>query len=728
VFPTGIHFDLFLFRGVRAAPDRQPALTHETMTRESLSATPNKSGSSGALRIGIAGAGKMAQAHARAILRTPGAALVGYADPTPAAREAMRAIAPPAAGFASLDELLRDGALDVVHVCTPPANHRAVATDVLRAGCSVYVEKPFAETVADTEAILSLAQERGLKVCAGHQLLFEPPSRVLKGLRPSLGRLAHVESYFSFRTIRRSPGGRVPLSPDLQLLDILPHPVYLLLSVLGAESDGPVSIESLEVGNTGTVHALVRRGNVTGVLVVTLEGRPVESYLRLIGTNGSVFADFVRSTVQRQIGPGTSGIDKLLAPYRQARQLAAGTTAALGKRFLKRQRSYPGLVELFTAFYDSVRNDAPSPVSPDSILETVRICEEVARAIDAREKVADTIAPRLAVGRQVVVTGGTGFLGKEVVRALVTAGNKVRVLARRLPATWDRATGAEYVVADLGVPLPPDLMRDAEAVIHCAAETAGGWQEHQRNSLDATEHMVRAAAAAGIDQFIHVSSLAVLAPGSRTRPVDENTPLDPDSRTLGPYAWGKIESEKLAVTLGESLGVHVKVVRPGALIDYANFEPPGRLGRRIGNILVAVGSPSSKLGVVDVAFSGRLIAWMLDHFDETPSVLNLLSPDLPTRRQLVGRLKQDNPDLTCIWLPTYVLVPMSWLAMGLQKVLRPKRPAVNPSKVFASQSYDTRRIAALEQSMRDATAAGAFPTNSPARNPRGVARKQSASV
>src|SRR2546427_7919472 len=52
---------------------------------------------------------------------------------------------------------------------------------------------------------------------------------------------------------------------------------------------------SLEVSQAGTVHALVRRGGVTGTLVVTLEGRPVESYLRVIGKNGSLFADYVRS-------------------------------------------------------------------------------------------------------------------------------------------------------------------------------------------------------------------------------------------------------------------------------------------------------------------------------------------------------------------------------------------------------------------------------------------------
>ena len=135
----------------------------------------------------------------------------------------------------------------------------------------------FTDRVDEAEEILHLAKELRLLVCAGHQLLYEPPTQVLQRYLPSIGRLAHVESYFSFRTVRHAPGGRRVLRADHQLLDILPHPVYLLLRILELGGEGPVQVESLHVSHTGTVHALVRRGDVTGTLVVTLEGRPVES-------------------------------------------------------------------------------------------------------------------------------------------------------------------------------------------------------------------------------------------------------------------------------------------------------------------------------------------------------------------------------------------------------------------------------------------------------------------
>ena len=651
------------------------------------------------LRIALFGAGRHAQHHARAILRCAGAKLVAVADPSDTAQAAMRSIAPGIKSYRTPEELLTAERPDIVHICTPPASHAPLARAAIQAGSHIYVEKPFTERVEDAQQILDEARTKNLLVCAGHQLLYEPPTRVLTQFLPSIGRVVHVESYFSFRTVRHAPGGRTVLRADHQLLDILPHPVYLLLRVLEQAAIGDVELVSLEVSQAGTVHALVRRGEVTGTLVVTLEGRPVESYLRVVGKNGALFADYVRSTTQRSIGPGSSGIDKLFAPYRQAWQLLTGTTSSMANRFLKSQRSYPGLTELFSAFYESVRTKSPSPLSPESLLDTVRICERVAEALKIGEaKALASAAPRPIDSRGVLVTGGTGFLGKEIVRALLKRDRPVRVVARREPSPWERIMGAEYVVADVATGVASHLFKGVDTIIHAAAETAGGWPEHQRNSLDATAQMIKGAAAAGIRHFIHVSSLAVLAQGTGL-PIGDNHPLEPDSKGSGPYVWGKLESEKLAVQLGKDLGVSVKIARPGALVNYGDFDPPGRLGKRLGNFFVAVGSPSDRLGVVDVGFAGRFLAWMTDTWDSVPSPLNLLDPISPTKRELLDHLRKANPDLTVLWLPTIVLVPLSWLATGLQKVLRPGKPAINVAKVFSVLPYDTSAIAKLAKNV-----------------------------
>jgi predicted dehydrogenase/nucleoside-diphosphate-sugar epimerase len=651
------------------------------------------------LRVGILGAGQMARQHARAIGRLGEARVTAVVDPDPSALEEIRRIQPDAAGFAAFADLLRSQSVDIVHICTPPQTHELLTEQALDAGWHVYVEKPFVETHAAATRLANLADRKGLKICAGHQLLYEPPTLRALELLPALGELTHVESYFSFRAMRHSPSGRAPLRDDLQLLDILPHPVYLLLDFLERAAEGKTQLASVEIGPRGTVHALVRRGSLTATLVVTLEGRPVESYLRLVGTNGSIHADYVRSTVQRNLGPGASGIDKLISPYRLSWQLLTGTTAAMGNRFLRSQRSYPGLAEIFGAFYDSIRANCPSPVTRANLIETVAICEQIAESLRSAYPAAPPTVAQMR-SAPIVVTGGTGILGREAARALLAGGAHVRVVARRTPPEWEKIAGVTYVVADISQPIAPEVMAGAQAIIHCAAETAGRWEQHQRNSVNATEEVLRAAAAANVKRMIHVSSISVLAVPGHGELLSEFTPFEANSRTGGPNAWGKIESERLAVERCKELGIELRVVRPSALIDYRHFDPPGLLGRRVGNIFVAVGMPGHQLGVVDVVFSGETLAWIVRHFDTAPLVLNLFEPELPTKRELLARLRSTNPDLTVIWLVPLVLLPLSWAAFALQKVLRPRKPALSLAKMFARLRYDTSRIRTLAPAIK----------------------------
>ena len=238
-------------------------------------------------------------------------------------------------------------------------------------------------------------------------------------------------------------------------------------------------------------------------------------------------------------------------------------------------------------------------------------------------------------------------------RAIAVAGARgTRLPGRRLPPWSARVAGVDYLAADLARPLAPGLMQGVTMVVHCAAETAGGKDEHERNSIAATRHVIEAAGAAGVRDCLHVSSVAVLKPGGE---IDEATPVDAGTLARGPYVWGKAESEALAQTLGPACGVRVKVVRLGPLVDYDDFQPPGRLGRELGPAFVAVGGKRSALSVCDVRTAARVFRSYAQDPDAAPPLLNLVEAPAPTRAELVARLRQRQPDLRTFWFPGWLL-------------------------------------------------------------------------
>src|SRR5450759_645359 len=62
--------------------------------------------------------------------------------------------------------------------------------------------------------------------------------------------------------------------------------------------------------------------------------------------------------------------------------------------------------------------------------------------------------------------------------------------------------------------------------------------------------------------------------------------------------------------------------------------------------------------LAELRFAARVLIWMLDCFDTAPETLNLLDPDLPTKRDAIERLRRRNPDLTVVWLPMSLPAPL----------------------------------------------------------------------
>src|SRR3990172_141822 len=668
------------------------------------------------IRVALFGAGKMAMHHVNTIGLQENASLVAVADPAMAKGERVKLLEQGIEIYTSAEDLIEKVKTDVVHICTPPSTHSTLAKLALQYGAHAYVEKPFALGTSEAMEVISFAKERKLNVCAGHQLLYESPALRADEYLSKLGRVVHIESYFSFKPIRRSRDGRTTISPLDQLVDILPHPVYLLLHFLkknSPEEDIPVHIRALEVETSGNVHGILRCGDVTGFLVVTLEGRPIESYLKIVGTNGCLHADFVRGTVIVLPGPGTSTIAKILNPYKQSGQTLMETTRALIRRVSKKQKSYPGLFEIISKFYQSLQPAMPHAVSYPSILETVAILEGVEKKLEIAEgeenriaekennRLASRLSPTDRSRGGALITGGTGILGKAVAREVRRGNRYTRVVARKLPSAANRIPGVEYIAADLAENISHEILRDISIVVHCAAETDGGKEAHERNSVGATRNLLEAMQMAGVKKFVHISSIAVLKTSREMGGlIAEDTPLAVGDEERGPYVWGKAGSEQLAKEMSRRLGVELRVIRPGPLVNYNAYEPPGRLGREIGSFFIMVGSKTSKLSLCSIQTAAKVIRKYVDEFESMPYVLNLIEADSPTRGELVSLLLKMRPDLKALRLPSGLLFVLSTILKALQRMLRPGRKPVDIYNAFAAEKYDSKLADNIIQSVK----------------------------
>lgn len=157
-----------------------------------------------------------------------------------------------------------------------------------------------------------------------------------------------------------------------------------------------------------------------------------------------------------------------------------------------------------------------------------------------------------------LVTGGTGVLGRALVRRLVAAGVAVRVISRQPEAVGHTATerfqGDITRSADLRA-----AMHGCEAVYHCAAEKSDGSRMRAVN-VDATRELFAVAAAAKIKFICHLSSVGVIG-RVHARLVDETTPCRP----VDLYERTKLEAEQIAVR--GLAGGRVIILRPTNIFD-----------------------------------------------------------------------------------------------------------------------------------------------------------------
>jgi len=164
-----------------------------------------------------------------------------------------------------------------------------------------------------------------------------------------------------------------------------------------------------------------------------------------------------------------------------------------------------------------------------------------------------------------LVTGACGFVGQAIVRRLLADGDTVRALA--LPNDPRRAelqSAGRLEILDADVTQPQTLtapLAGVERVFHTAALVHGWhpWARYEAVNVGGTQNVARAAQAAGVRRFVHVSTSDVFGIPRRGEAIDEETVYAPWHE---PYPDTKIAAEQWLWGFARQSGLAVSAIYP----------------------------------------------------------------------------------------------------------------------------------------------------------------------
>lgn len=173
------------------------------------------------------------------------------------------------------------------------------------------------------------------------------------------------------------------------------------------------------------------------------------------------------------------------------------------------------------------------------------------------------------------VTGGTGFVGANLVRLLLQEGYTVRALVRPQSNLANlQGLDVDLVQGDLLDPNLAQQMRGCQALFHVAAHYSL-WQTERealyQNNVLGTRQVLRAAREAGIERTVYTSSVAAIGVSKAGVSVDE-THQSPVEKLVGHYKKSKFLAEQEAIQAAQS-GQDVVIVNPSSPIGPWDIKP-----------------------------------------------------------------------------------------------------------------------------------------------------------
>jgi len=350
------------------------------------------------LHIAVIGCGKVADQHVQAIHRIADCEIVAVCDRELLMAKQLGERFGVSACFSDLREMLDAVSPDVIHITTPPQSHFALAKQCLESGAHVYLEKPFTITAGEAEALIQLAEHRGLKVTVGHNYQFTLEMLEMRRLISEGylgGRPIHLESYWSYDLGGSMYAGAFLGSrahwlhelPGQLFHNIISHGIAKLAEFL--DDDVRLIVATAHRSSQLSQHGgsdlmdelrvfLRDKYGTTALFCFSTQFKPALNRLRIYGPHNSLMVDILTGTLIKSAGASyKSYLTYFIPPWKNAREYVRNLRLNI-TNFI-RQRLYQdfGMKELIERFYNCIRLNTALPIPYREILLTARIMDEI---------------------------------------------------------------------------------------------------------------------------------------------------------------------------------------------------------------------------------------------------------------------------------------------------------------------------------------------------------------
>jgi nucleoside-diphosphate-sugar epimerase len=312
-------------------------------------------------------------------------------------------------------------------------------------------------------------------------------------------------------------------------------------------------------------------------------------------------------------------------------------------------------------------------------------------AVTVMQAIDDTLslipaqpAPAIVTGTPrpgVMVIGGTGYIGRNLTRALVAEGHDVRVLSRGAHGPFaDIADHVETCPVSLtDKPAITAAMEGIHTVYNLAKSMDDTWEDALKNDVGTAVRIGEAALQAGVSRLIYTGTIASYDMSDPDGMITEATGFgDIEARNL--YARSKAECERRLMRMHRQDGLPLVIARPGIVVGGDGPLQHWGIGRWHGAGAVKLWGNGRNILPFVLAddLSDGLIA-MMERDGAIGRSFNLTGEHLLTGRdyfdaihdRLGARMRVSSGNLTVMWMADGVKYALKRYALGRRNAVRP---------------------------------------------------------